>query len=143
MQLIKLDKVEDVEKLLCEMKYLFENVEKVNSNLKTDLRNIEAEQLDILHEIELTDLKPSEMLKIYRRLKRVRRERRVIKDKLDFISTLKGFTDKYNNSLKIYSDLGTLFKNINNLKSYWENRKYKPRSKIEDLEGDNAGTLDS
>ncbi len=140
--MVKIDKVEDVEKLLCEMKYLFENVEKVNSNLKTDLRNIEAEQLDILHEIELTDVKPSEMLKIYRRLKKVRRERRVIKDKLDFISTLKGFTDKYNNNLKIYADLGTVFKNINNLKSYWENRKYRPRAKNEELEGKDARTLD-
>lgn len=132
--MVDIESVKDVEKLLCNMKYLFENVDKVNSTLKTDLRNIEAEQLDILHEIELTDLKPSEMLKVYRKLKKVRRTRRTIKDKLEFIGTLKGFTDKYNNSLKIYSDLGTLFKNINNLKSYWENRKYNPRAKSEEVE---------
>lgn len=126
--MIKIDKVEDVEKLIFDMKYLFENIEKLNNALKLELRNIESEQLDILHEIELIDVKQNEMIKIYRKLKKVRRTRRIIKDKIDFIITLKGFTDKYNNNLKIYADIATLIKNINNLKNFWSDRTYKARA---------------
>ena len=65
------------------------------------------------------------------RLRDVRQERRVIKDKLEFISTLKGFSDKYNNKL-ITGDIAQLLKNIRMLKENWDTRIYKTRV-LEDL----------
>lgn len=64
-------------------------------------------------------------------MRNVRQERRVIKDKLEFISTLKGFADKYNNKL-ITGDIAQLLKNIRKLKDNWETRIYKTRV-LEDL----------
>lgn len=65
------------------------------------------------------------------RLKKTRQQRREIKDKLEFISTIKGFFDKYNNKL-ITGDLINLLKNIRQLKKNWDTRIYKTRV-LEDL----------
>lgn len=50
---------------------------------------------------------------------------------LEFISTIKGFSDKYNNKL-ITGDLINLLKNIRRLKENWDTRIYKTRV-LEDL----------
>lgn len=109
----------------------FTYIERTNSDLKNELRIKELEQDDLLHEIELSKLNAFELSKVAVRLRNVRQERRVIKDKLEFISTLKGFADKYNNKL-ITGDIAQLLKNIRNLKENWETRIYKTRV-LEDL----------
>lgn len=96
-----------------------------------DLRNKEYERDDLLHEIELSKLNAIEIVAVYKKLEKVLQERRVIKDKLEFISTLKGFADKYNNKL-ITGDIAQLLKNIRKLKDNWETRIYKTRV-LEDL----------
>lgn len=95
------------------------------------MRVKELEQDDLLHEIELSKLNAFELSKVAVRLRDVRQERRVIKDKLEFISTLKGFSDKYNNKL-ITGDIAQLLKNIRMLKENWDTRIYKTRV-LEDL----------
>lgn len=113
------------------MNYFFTYIERTNSDLKNELRIKELEQDDLLHEIELSKLNAFELSKVAVRLRNVRQERRVIKDKLEFISTLKGFADKYNNKL-ITGDIAQLLKNIRMLKENWDTRIYKTRV-LEDL----------
>jgi len=128
---MKIDNIDEVEEFAKEMNYFFTYIERTNSDLKNELRIKELEQDDLLHEIELSKLNAFELSKVAVRLRNVRQERRVIKDKLEFISTLKGFADKYNNKL-ITGDIAQLLKNIRNLKENWETRIYKTRV-LEDL----------
>ena len=128
---MKIDNIDEVEEFAKEMNYFFTYIERTNSDLKNELRIKELEQDDLLHEIEFSKLNAFELSKVAVRLRNVRQERRVIKDKLEFISTLKGFADKYNNKL-ITGDIAQLLKNIRNLKENWETRIYKTRV-LEDL----------
>lgn len=128
---MKIDNIDEVEEFAKEMNYFFTYIERTNSDLKNELRIKELEQDDLLHEIELSKLNAFELSKVAVRLRNVRQERRVIKDKLEFISTLKGFADKYNNKL-ITGDIAQLLKNIRKLKDNWETRIYKIRV-LEDL----------
>lgn len=72
-----------------------------------------------------------ELTKVATRLQKTRKERREIKDKLEFIATIKGFSDKYTNKL-ITGDLINLLKNIRRLRENWDTRIYKTRV-LEDL----------
>lgn len=128
---MKIDNIDEIEKFVEEMNYFFTNIEKVNSDLKNELRTKELEQDDLLHEIELSNLNAFELTKVAGRLKKTRKERRNIKDKLEFIATIKGFSDKYTNKL-ITGDLINLLKNIRQLRKNWETRIYKTRV-LEDL----------
>lgn len=128
---MKIDNIDEVEEFAKEMNYFFTYIERTNSDLKNELSIKELEQDDLLHEIELSKLNAFELSKVAVRLRNVRQERRVIKDKLEFISTLKGFADKYNNKL-ITGDIAQLLKNIRKLKDNWETRIYKTRV-LEDL----------
>ena len=128
---MKIDNIDEVEAFAKEMNYFFTYIERTNSDLKNELRVKELEQDDLLHEIELSKLNAFELSKVAVRLRDVRQERRVIKDKLEFISTLKGFSDKYNNKL-LTGDIAQLLKNIRILKENWDTRIYKTRV-LEDL----------
>ena len=128
---MKIDNIDEVEEFAKEMNYFFTYIERTNSDLKNELRIKELEQDDLLHEIELSKLNAFELSKVAVRLRNVRQERSVIKDKLEFISTLKGFADKYNNKL-ITGDIAQLLKNIRMLKENWDTRIYKTRV-LEDL----------
>lgn len=128
---MQIDNIDEVEKFVEQMNYFFTNIEKVNSDLKNRLRTKELEQDDLLHELEFSKLNAFELVKIASRLKKTRKERRDIKDKIEFIYTIKGFSDKYNNKL-ITGDLINLLKNIKQLRSNRENRIYNTRV-LEDL----------
>ena len=85
---MKIDNIDEVEEFAKEMNYFFTYIERTNSDLKNELRIKELEQDDLLHEIELSKLNAFELSKVAVRLRDVRHERRGIKDKLEFISTL-------------------------------------------------------
>ena len=91
---MQIDNIDEIEKFVEEMNYFFTNIERTNSDLKNELRTKELEQDDLLHEIELSNLNAFELAKVAGRLKKTRQQRREIKDKLEFISTIKGFSDK-------------------------------------------------
>ena len=128
---MQIDNIDEIEKFVEEMNYFFTNIERVNSDLKNQLRTKELEQDDLLHEIELSKLNAFELTKVATRLQKTRKERREIKDKLEFIATIKGFSDKYTNKL-ITGDLINLLKNIRRLRENWNTRIYKTRV-LEDL----------
>jgi len=128
---LQIDNIDEVEKFVEQMNYFFTNIERVNSDLRNRLRTKELEQDDLLHELELSKLNAFELVKVASRLKKTRKERRDIKDKIEFVYTVKGFSDKYNNKL-ITGDLINLLKNIKQLRSNRENRIYNTRV-LEDL----------
>ena len=62
----------------------------------------------------------------YKRLEKVLQERRVIKDKIDLISTIKPYTSKFITK-GICAETDATIKNIETLKRNQENRQYTPR----------------
>ena len=95
--------IEDMQQsleLLENIKYFFYNIEEIEKKLNTDLRNKEYE--------------------------RVLQERRIIKDKIDLVSTIKPYTSKFITK-GICAETDTTIKNIETLKRNQENRQYTPR----------------
>lgn len=114
------------EEILKIMKDFFEGIDIEHSNLLQELSNKEAEQQDLLHELELNNLNAVEITKVAIDLKKVRKERRVIKNDIERVKTIKSFTDKYNNKF-IVNEIKTLIKELYKLQKRQNNRQYEPR----------------
>lgn len=121
-----IDDMQQTLELLGNIKYFFYNIEEVEKKLNTELYNKEGERDDLLHEIELSDLNIGERSNTYKKLKSVLQERRVIKDKIELINTIKPYTSKFITK-GICAETDTTIKNIETLKSNQENRQYTPR----------------
>ena len=80
----------------------------------------------MLHELELNNLNAVEITKVAIDLKRVRKERRIIKNDIERVKLIKSFTNKYNNRF-ITNEIKTLIKELYKLQRKQENRKYEPR----------------
>lgn len=117
--------------LLNNIKDFFYNIEEIEKKLITELHNKEGERDDLLHEIELSDLNIGERASTYKKLKAVLQERRIIKDKIELINTIKPYTSKFITK-GICAETDATIKNIETLKSNQENRQYTPRV-IKDL----------
>lgn len=115
-----------VEEFLIEMKNFFENIDELKVNLENEIKETEYIRNDLLHELELANLDAVEMSKVAKTLKEVLKERRIYKDELSKIMTLKGFTDKYNNKL-IVGDIINVLKNLKTLEKNNKERTYTPR----------------
>lgn len=100
-------------------------------DLRKKLTQVEAEQDDLLHEIELTKLNAFEKQKVYDKLKNVRERRRTIKDELSIVTTIAP-TAEVTIKKGIFSELKQTIANLNNLESIFQNRKYKAKVR-EDL----------
>lgn len=114
------------EEFLVNMKQFFEGIDKVRTNLEQEISKVELERNDLLHELELAKLNAVEMSRVAKKLRDVLKERRIYKDELAKVMTLKGFTDKYNNKL-IVGDIIQVLKNLRTLEKNNETRKYTPR----------------
>lgn len=117
--------------LLNNIKDFFYNIEEIEKKLIAELYNKEGERDDLLHEIELSDLNIGERASTYKRLKKVLQERRIIKDKIEIVNTIKPYTSKFITK-GICAETDVTIKNIETLKSNQENRQYTPRV-IKDL----------
>lgn len=117
--------------LLKNIKEFFYNIDETEKKLNTELYNKEGERDDLLHEIELSKLNAIEIMSTYKKLETVLKERRIIKDKIELINTIKPYTSKF--IMKgICAETDTTIKNIETLKSNQESRQYTPRV-IKDL----------
>ena len=117
--------------LLNNIKDFFFNIEEIEKKLIAELYNKEGERDDLLHEIELSDLNIGERASTYKKLKKVLQERRIIKDKIEIVNTIKPYTSKFITK-GICAETDVTIKNIETLKSNQENRQYTPRV-IKDL----------
>lgn len=114
------------EEFLIEMKNFFENVDELKIDLENEIKRVELERNDLLHELELGNLNAVELTKVAVVLRDVLKERRQYKDELAKVMTLKGFTDKYNNKL-ITGDIIQVLKNLKTLEKNNKERTYNPR----------------
>ena len=115
-----------VEETLKIMKNFFEGIEQEHKELIEELTNKELEQQDLLHELELNNLNAVEITRVAVDLKKVRKERRIIKNDIERIKLIKNFTDKYNNKF-IGNEIKVLIKELYKLQKRQENRQYEPR----------------
>lgn len=123
---MQLDNIEEVKALLLDMENLFLNLENRKKELEDQINIKEAEQEDYLHELELAKLNGIEIMKVSNVLIKTRKDRRKLKDKLEIIKTLKGYTDKFINK-GIIAETRQAISNIDTLKSNQESREYTPR----------------
>lgn len=123
---MEIDDMQQSLELLNNIKNFFYNIEEIEKKLNTELYNKEGERDDLLHEIELSKLNAIEIMSTYKRLEKVLQERRVIKDKIDLISTIKPYTSKFITK-GICAETDATIKNIETLKRNQENRQYTPR----------------
>lgn len=123
---MQLDDIEEVKTLLLDMENLFMNLDNRKKELEDQINIKEAEQEDYLHELELAKLNGIEIMKVSNVLIKTRKERRKLKDKLEIIKTLKGYTDKFINK-GIIAETRQAISNIDTLKSNQESREYTPR----------------
>jgi len=123
---MQLDNMEEVKILMLEIENLFMNLDEKKKEIENEICIKEAEQEDYLHELELSKLNGIEIMQVSKELIKVRRERRILKDKLELINTIKGYTDKYINK-GIIADTRQAISNIDTLKSNQDVREYTPR----------------
>lgn len=123
---MQLDDIEEVENLLSGIENLFMNLDSVKKGLEQQITIKEYEQDDYLHELELGNLNAIDAGRVARKITNTRKERRILKNKLELVNTLKGYTDKYITK-GITGDTKQAIKNIENLKNIQVNRKYTPK----------------
>ena len=123
---MQLDNMEEVKILMLEIENLFMNLDDKKKEIENAIEVKEAEQRDYLHELELAKLNGIEIMQVAKELIETRKARRVLKDKLELINTLKGYTDKFINK-GIIAETRQAIQNIDTLKSNHETREYTPR----------------
>lgn len=132
------------EEFLINMKNFFENIDKLKADLEQEIKRVELERNDMLHELELGNLNAIELTKVAVTLRDILKERRKYKDELAKVMTLKGFTDKYNNKL-IVGDIIQVLKNLRTLEKNNAERQYNPRIikdlKCVEVQDDNRNTI--
>lgn len=128
---MQIDNIDDVKIVLLEIENIFTNLDEYKKQLENAICIKDAEQEDYLHELELAKLNGIEIMKVSNSLIKTRKERRTLKDKLEIINTLKGYTDKFINK-GIIAETRQAVKNIDTLKNNQELREYTPRV-IKDL----------
>lgn len=123
---MQLDNMEEVKKAITDFKSIFTSIYDVKKDLEDQLSIKDDETTDYLHELELGNLNAIEVMATAKKLIHSRKERRIIKEKLELIKTTKGFVDNY--IVKgIVGDLEQVVENIDTLKRNQENRQYTPR----------------
>ena len=123
---MQLENMEEVKKAIADFKSIFTNIYDVKKELEDQLSIKDDETTDYLHELELGNLNAIEVMATAKKLIHSRKERRIIKEKLELINTTKGFVDNY--IVKgIVGELEQVEKNLDTLKRNQENRQYTPR----------------
>ena len=86
------------EEILKYMLVFFQDIDKRQKELSEHQSIYDIKQDEILHYIENHKISAADSCKLIKQLKKVRAERRQVKDELDVIRSLKDtFIDKYNN----------------------------------------------
>lgn len=123
-----------VEELLRQMLNFFQNVDKELRKAREDEKIINQKQQDVLHYIEGVNLNAGGYAKVGKLLKRIRQERRVIKNSIERLELIQNFTVKFNNRM-IQGDIIQLMKGLSTIEKRQNEPKYECRTNIlEELE---------
>lgn len=128
---MQIDDIEEAKILLLDIENLFMDLDDTKRSLESQISIKDDETQDYLHELELAKLNGIEIMAVSKALINTRKERRVLKDKLEVVNTLKGYTDKYITK-GIIADTRQAISNLDTLKSNQEGREYTPKV-IKDL----------
>lgn len=115
---------EKINKHMNDFQITYETLRDIDTRIATlnkKLTTKEAEQDDLLHEVELANLNVVERSRYYNELKKVREERRLIKDELQVCKTIKPLADMLIRK-GIYAELNQTIQNLKNCKSIFKER---------------------
>lgn len=121
--------IEDIEQtleLLNNIDYFFKNIDEIEKKLKAELITAEDGVCDTRHEREFSKLNAIEIVKLHNLEKEFLEKRRIAKDKIDLINTLKPYVNKFITK-GICAETEATIRNIETLRSNQENRQYTPR----------------
>lgn len=122
------------EETLKYMLVFFQDIDKRLKELSNEQSIADTKQDEILHYIENHNLSASQSCKLIKQMKKVRKERRLVKDEIDTIRSLKDtFVDKYKNKF-IEKDIMQALKNLKALENKQNNQKYTYQYLTEELE---------
>lgn len=122
------------EETLKYMLVFFQSIDKRLKELSNEQSIADTKQDEILHYIENHNLSASQSCKLIKQLRKVRKERRLVKDEIDTIRSLKDtFVDKYKNKF-IEKDIMQALKNLKALENKQNNPKYTYQYLTEELE---------
>lgn len=122
------------EEILKYMLVFFQDIDKRLKELSSEQSIADIKQDEILHYIENHNLSASQSCKIIKQLKKVRKERRIVKNEINTINCLKDtFVDKYKNKF-IEKDIMQALKNLKQLENKQNNPKYVYQYLTEELE---------
>ena len=121
-----IENAEETLELLKNIDYFFTNIDETTKKLKSDLCNKECERDDLLHEIELSDLNIGERATTFKKLKLVLKERRIIKDKIEFLNEIKPYSNKFITK-GICSETREIIVSLEKLLNNHNTRRYFPR----------------
>lgn len=119
-------KVEKTKQFLSEIIEFFKSIDEDIFELNKQSTIKDGEQEDLLHEFELGKLNAVEIQKTGKRMIKMRKERREIKDTIDVLKTIKPLADTYYKK-GINAEIIQTITNLDNLLKTWNDRKYKPR----------------
>lgn len=122
------------EEILKYMLAFFQDIDKRLKELSNEQSIADIKQDEILHYIENHNLSASQSCKLIKQLKKVRKERRIVKNEINTINCLKDtFVDKYKNKF-IEKDIMQALKNLKQLENKQNNPKYTYQYLTEELE---------
>ena len=119
----------EVEELFKYMLEFFNNAEKDLQAEREKLGQKDSEIADVLHYIEIHNLRSYDFAKAGKLLQNLRRERRQIKYNIEVIEIFKRFADKYNNKL-ITGDIMQVLKDKNKKDKVQEKPIYKYKTHV-------------
>lgn len=122
------------EDMLKYMLVFFQDTDKRLKELNQEQSKWDIKQDEILHYIENHKLDAVKGFRILKILKKVRTERRIVKNEIDMIQSLKAtFIDKYKNKF-IEKDIMQALKSLKELENRQNNPKYTYQYLTEELE---------
>ena len=126
---MKFENTKDAKEVLEKVHDMMMSLSEEENKLEKELQIQEDIQQDLLHEIEMAELNAIERMQIYNQLRKNRKnrkERRIIKDTLGYIGTLKGFQRKFLEK-GMLAETKQVLKNIDMHNENIKTRRYKPR----------------
>lgn len=122
------------EDMLKYMLAFFQDTDKRLKELRQEQSKWDIKQDEILHYIENHNLDAIKSCKLMKVLKKVRAERRIVKDEINIINSLKDtFIDKYKNKF-IEKDIIQALKSLKELENRQNSPKYTYQYLTEELE---------
>jgi len=109
---------------------LMDTSKKQNVKFINVVHDMNAQQQDLLHELELKKFYSTEGARKAKLLQQLRQERRAVKDTLDLWRPLKNFTNKHP---ELREELSEVLNEIGTVINEQKNRHYCPRSKQGEL----------